>query len=150
VLLRALDFQAVADRRIEGGIRDARLRARLRDARAGDLQVVVLRDRLLDQRLQRRVAEHIPPGQIGQGRALDRRDLTAELIGRDGGRARVVRADRTAGEQHTDDDDDPASLTYFQSGAPSVAAPAAGPPGPVGSCPGAGPGVVARLHRWLT
>ena len=60
----------VADPGEERRARDQGLRPRLLDARGGDAQVVVAGERLPDQALERRVAERLPPGQIGQRRRL--------------------------------------------------------------------------------
>src|SRR5262249_10146314 len=109
VFLRSLHLDVVPDPREERGLRDPDLSPGLRDARGGDPEVVVARDRLREERLERGIAEDLPPRKIGYGRRPDRRDLAAELLRRTDGWALVVGTDCAAGEEHADDNDDPAT-----------------------------------------
>ena len=99
---------AVVERRIEVRSGDAEIGPRLPHTRSGDLDVVVVAQRFLDQVLQNGVLEHLPPRRVGQRGGLRRR-LAAERRGLGHGRALVVRADRAAAKERGGDDtrDDP-------------------------------------------
>ena len=56
------------------------LRLRLEHARRGDLQVVVLRQRGAQQRLELLVLKHVPPVRIGERRAGGRRLSAADSV----------------------------------------------------------------------
>ncbi len=73
---------------------DARVRPELVDAPGRDPDVVVGAERLVDQLLEDRVAEDVPPGLIGERRRRRRRALNlAVLVGNGEGRPLVVGAD---------------------------------------------------------
>ena len=76
----------------------AQQRARLVDARGRDLEIEVARERALDQAVERRIAELLPPRRLERLLVEDRRIRVAEL-GRRRLRRPVVGPDGTRGEQ---------------------------------------------------
>ena len=141
---------AVVERRIEVRSGDAEIGPRLPHTRSGDLDVVVVAQRFLDQVLQNGVLEHLPPRRVGQRGGLRRR-LAAERRGLGHGRALVVRADRAAAQQSGRDDtrDDPCRARHGCSA--SVDGPPSVPP-LIGASAGVGRGAFSDspLNRSLT
>src|SRR4029453_4045556 len=79
------------------------IRARLLHPRGGDGRVVVAAQRLLDQRLQDRILERLPPRRIRERHGLCRL-LAAERWWLGDGGTLVIGTDRATGEQRGRDD----------------------------------------------
>src|SRR5262249_16853257 len=92
---------------VDGGeelrARDAVLRARLLHPRGGEPRVEPVAQRLLDQRLEYGIVEHLPPGRVRERAGVRDRArgalLAVEAVRHGHQGPLVVRADRAAGDQ---------------------------------------------------
>jgi hypothetical protein len=101
-LLSALSPALVAELREERSARDTDERTRLLDRLHGGREVVVVLQRVLDEALEGRVAEDLPPGQVGERRGFRGSDLSPVGLGHLDVGTPVVGSDRTARRREGD------------------------------------------------
>ena len=125
----------IIDLREELRARDAGVGASLLDAGGGETDVVAVLQRLIEESLERLVAEDLPPGPVGERGGLRRSRFAAHLFRRRDRRPLVVgtdraasRAEEAAGEPSEPNTDSP----HLRSPAARTARPRRGAGGPSG------------------